>query len=815
MRAGRSVILAVVLLSFGVLAPHRALAVAASWPAGFSQTKTVTRVNLINGKNVLVDKRKVILSVNITQSLTDRQVVEVKWSGAHPTGGVDTNPNDAVDGQYQEYPMVILQCHGFAHDKAPLAEQITPETCFTSTPSERFYAASASAPFPPWRLDRYATAAGQRNATVNQPDPVPAECGLWPGPRFWLPYENAQRKVFPVGQGGCAGMPSEMSLTGGLGDRPANDTFAVTRPDGRGSAAFDIAAGPSYPDLGCSRTVPCALVAIPVMGISCDPAARKMPSDDRPTPAELPAAAAECVQAGFFKPGQLPPGGEPSPANQQELSVTGSLWWAASNWRNRFVVPLTFAPQPGACRAATLLQISGSELMDQAEPQWQPHFCRNRKLFALSYLPEGEPEAVEQLAQGTIESAFVSEQPQHGFRKPVVHAPVAATGFAVSFVIDGASGKPVTTLRLDPRLLAKLLTESYPGVPDVAEGDPELLHKCPGVPVVGSKLCTNPLTITRDPEFQALNPGLPADALSQISQATLMIPANASDEIWALTAYINASPAARAWLDGKPDPWGMAVNSAYQGMALPVSTWPLLSSYEPADWVNGQRGPQPCYEQDPVPVLPLIDTPVADLETSAEDVQFASSPSPLNCIGPMPDHLVALGPQPAGQRFLLGITSLADARRYGLGTASLLTYTKPGTPAKFTSPAGMTFTAPGNAALARAAGLLVPDARNHTWDLPYPLYAEDSKKAAGAYPGTMLVYADIPTKHLPAQDALDYARFLTFAVTTGQTQGGAAGDLPAGYLPLTPAGHLGAEAQYALASARAVAAQKGQIPPLP
>ncbi len=34
--------------------------------------------------------------------------------------------------------------------------------------------------------------------------------------------------------------------------------------------------------------------------------------------------------------------------------------------------------------------------------------------------------------------------------------------------------------------------------------------------------------------------------------------------IRALTTYINDDPAARAWLNGKPDPWGMVVNPAYR-----------------------------------------------------------------------------------------------------------------------------------------------------------------------------------------------------------------------------------------------------------
>jgi hypothetical protein len=791
-------------------------------PGTFTQTKTLTRINLIHGRNVLVDKRKVTVSVNITHNLISRQIIHIKWSGAHPTGGIDVNPNDAVTGQYQEYPMVILLCHGFAGDKAPLSEQLTPETCWTSTPSERYYSSPADVPFPPWRLDRYATAAGQRDLTVDQPDPLPSDCGLLNGPHFWLPYENAQRKVFPVGQGGCAGMPGEMNLTGGIGLLPSNDTFAVTNPNGQGSTEFDIWTADTDVDLGCSQTVPCAVIAIPIMGISCDPAAKGMPADDRPPAFEEAQAAAQCEQKGAFEAGELPPGGTPNPLGPQQLSVTGSLWWAASNWRNRFVVPLTFAPPPDICNLVNKnnhqIEVAGSELMDQAMEQWQPHFCLDNKLFTLLYLQEGEPEAATQLETGSIESALLTDQPQTGFPEPVIRAPVAATGFAISFLIDNAKAQPITTLRLDPRLLAKLLTMSYPGLLDIADNDPELLHKCPGVPVAGSDKCTNPLTITQDPEFQALNPGLPAYLSSQISASTILLPANGWDEIYALTSYINDNPAARAWLNGKPDPWGMTVNSSYKDIALPVATWPSLSTYEPADWVDGKTGPQPCYEQDPSPVLPLFQAPANDLIASAEDIQFYNALSIANCVGSGTNgqgyHLAADGQQFVGQRFLIGLTSLADASRYALSTASLLTYTKPGTPAKFTSADGMTFTAPTDATLRNGTALLTPDKTTDTWDFPYALYGKNSTKVADAYPGTMLVYADIPSKGLPAADAFDYAQFLGFASSEGQTPGGAVGQLPGGYLPMTAANHLSSEAQYTLTNAYAVLGQKGDVPPI-
>ena len=64
------------------------------------------------------------------------------------------------------------------------------------------------------------------------------------------------------------------------------------------------------------------------------------------------------------------------------------------------------------------------------------------------------------------------------------------TGFTISYAISGSNGQPVTTLKLTPLLLAKLLTESY--LATAGFGDPALAH--------------NPLNITTDPEFNAAQP---------------------------------------------------------------------------------------------------------------------------------------------------------------------------------------------------------------------------------------------------------------------------------------------------------------------
>jgi hypothetical protein len=822
---------------------------AATTSSAYHATKTIERVNLIDGKDVVVDRRTVSLSVSNTANLIDRQAINVSWTGAHPTGGIFANPNQGDVAQFQEYPMVLLECHGNPSSSAPLDQQITPEDCWTATPSERIFGpVGQEGAWPAWRLDRYATAVGQRDLQVNVPHTPPKKCsnpfnGV---PAYWLPYASATGTNYPIGPAGCqaAGLiPNEMSLAGGLGELPSNETFAATHPGGRGSATFgsatfDVWTNELNTDLGCSQRVPCALVAVPIMGISCDPAAQGMPPADRPSPADEPAAAKLCEETGAWPPGT--PNNQPQ-ANSSDTTVTGELWWAASNWRNRFVVPLSFATPASACSSVgtgnRVVQIYGSELMEQAAPQWQPHFCLNsqsNQRFTLGYTATSDQLAEGQLASGSVEAAMESFPSQAAYTQPVVHAPVAATGFAISFLIDDPQGNPVTTLRLDARLLAKLLTESYPGLNVVQtgtgqngdDGDPEIQHSC--LPPQGGT-CPNPMDITVDPEFRALNSGLNfgfSGAGNTVAASVLLALSSNSDATWALTSYINADPAARAWLNGTPDPWGMTVNSVYRGIKLPVNNFPLNSTYYPASWLAGAGPDAPCYASNPTPVLNLLAEPQSDMTLLTQDLALALQQSQIVCAGnpqiPVTLHLAPAGQEQVGHRFMIGITTLGDARRSGLNTASLLTYTAPGTPSKFTSSntkqcktAGaqdcMTFAAPTNASLSSAVSLLTADPAHGDWNFPYSLYQQDSTQVQNAYPGTTLVYADIPTRGVPKADAADYAAFLRFAATSGQVPGT---ELPDGYLPMTAANHLGAEAAYTACAAAAVAAQKGTIPDL-
>ena len=108
-----------------------------------------------------------------------------------------------------------------------------------------------------------------------------------------------------------------------------------------------------------------------------------------------------------------------------------------------------------------------------------------------------------------------------------------------------------------------------------------------------------------------------------------------SDVMEALTTYINDDPTARAWLNGTPDQWGMVVNPAYKGITLPVDQWPLLSTFEPTAYYDRRRTPTTASTTSPVPYLPLVAAPLANLEDISEAMQFDQPNSTTTCSQPI------------------------------------------------------------------------------------------------------------------------------------------------------------------------------------
>jgi hypothetical protein len=777
---------------------------------GVTKTKTVTRSYLNpDGTTTQVDKRTVTLSVSQNTELRGRQEITVSWKGARPTAGTRTDPSSST-AALAEYPMVLMECRGLDSTSVPVAQRLSPQTCWTRTSEERFSATPGEA-FPPWRIDGYA-AASDRAAFPDRPKEIAAACvdddpvneGV--PAEHWLPFKAASGTTFFGGNtGACDGMPPEAYEVDAPGSLPDETQWATTGVDGTGTTQFDVWSDDENASLGCSATVRCSLVAIPIMGVSCDADDSSVPAKDRPAGDDLSAALASCETTGAYAPGQ------PASPNQgpDDLAVNGYLWWSASNWRGRISIPLTFAPSTNVCAVTgkhTAVNVYGSEALAEATQQWAPTFCLNPKLFTFSHVQTSEPEAKELVATGGINAAFASTPPDGGFSTPVVQAPVAVTGFAISYTIDDAKGHPITHLKLDARLLAKLLTESYPSSPDVSTQYKALqgVRTKSGVQLTPN----NPENISKDPEFQALNPEV--GIRNSLGTAAEMIMLNStSDVVEALTSYINADPEARAWLDGQPDPWGMHVNPNYRDIELPVNSWPVLDQFEVKNPAND------CLTSQPVPYLPLVAAPTSSLFNSALDVQFAIANSRTVCNQPLPptsqgESLTTTGTQAPGGRFIIGITSLAQAERYGLNTAELETSATVPYSA-FSDATGRTFVGPTNAGLKAAVAELQAGKTDTSWTLPYATLGATTA-GQGAYPGTMVVYADVRTSGVPKEQATDLATLMRFMATTGQKSGLNNGELPPGYLPLTPGDGLGALQAYTLHAADDVEAQNGFVP---
>ncbi len=760
-------------------------------------TKKVSRVHRVDGQDVVAETRTVTLSVNQTKDLRSRQPVTVRWSGAHPTSAVVGDQSSPRAAQ-QEYPFVLLQCRGVDSPSAPAAEQLRPQTCWTQSPREERWQFDASTGFPPWRVDRFA-APQDRRQHVGDPDPFPADCT----PQTYyttrrLAFVDVAGTTFYPDPSACMPMPPEARNVD-LADQPGNTTYGLTLPDGTGSAKFTMWTKEDNTSLGCSATVACALVAVPIIGISCDSAATDLPTADRP-PARVAATVDQTCRADNDYAVGAPLSSAPT-----DPAVRGELWSSESNWRNRITVPLTFAPPSSICDIAggkAGVDLYGSELMAQATTQWRPVFCTDPQRTPFRHVQVGEPQARNLLTQGTIDAALLSTPPADGYGRPVVNAPVAFTGFAISYAVDDKDGKEYGRLRLTPRLLAKLMTMSYPAETFVQQ-EYQALSK-------------NPLDMSRDKEFQALNPGIRDGVNAAESASTLLSLSSDSDVIHALTSYIGADPEARAWLDGKPDPWGMVVNPSYRGLALPVESWPLLDTFEPTKYYATKLNL--CLADNPVPFLPQVAAPVSRLFQTSFALQFAISNSQVICpvlIAGQTEglKLVALGREAPGYRFVLGVTSLGDAERYQLRTAALRTQVGAAASPSFSTAAGPNFVAPTGASLRAAAALLAPDETSGSWPVPYARISTDAE-AAGAYPGALVVYAAVPTTGLTKDDATAYAAMLKWSVTSGQAPGPANGQLAAGFLPMTTANSLGALAAYTLTAADAVAAQQGQLPRL-
>lgn len=751
--------------------PNKALPVSKLGP--LKQTKKLTRTYFTSDGTPTSSSNTVTVRINKHTSIEDGERIDVAWSGAHPTGGRTSNPFGS-GGLEQEYPVMILECRGDATD-------VTPQTCWTDSSAERTEstAVDPTADDAVWLDDAANTSADDQRisglTTKEAADLPSGECNYDTSLAAHItPFVAANGKVYY----GCSDndgiMPPEASPQE-VAETPPNEIAAYTDSTGHGTAEFEVRTSDENASLGCSPTVQCSVVVIPIEGISCSSASQT-----------------QCNSTGNYAPGEL---------NQQTrsaaLAVSPALWWSASNWNNRFVFPVQIATPPSVCTLASAdgaqVPFSGSELMDQAALQWAPAYCLNKKRFNWQEHPDTDDHAFQLMEQPTIAGlappALAAEVSN---RKPgddnVAYAPTALTGWGIAFDIDSPDGAQVNSLKLTPLLLAKLLTESYPGT-TLGESDPHIYDPSDGE--------GNPESINLDPDFQKLNPGLDVLHPSEAA-ATLLTLSSSADAMESLTSYIASDPKAMAFIDGKPElePDGsiMKVNSAYKGITLPRSSWPLLDNWFPA-----QSGSD-CLNQNHAPYLAKVASPISissgGLSQIATDMQFNWPNVSTLCVFDGEQGVFTIGrvaQQGIGSRFMLGLVDLGDAARDGLPVAEL--QAKPGH-----------FVPATNAGIAAAVRLAKPGGTNK----PFELSQATIRTSATAYPGTLPVYTAAKTSGLTKKQSTQVSRFIKISSTQGQQPGRGNGQLPAGYLPMKDSGATKPFFAAAQTAAHAIAAQKGR-----
>lgn len=487
-------------------------------------------------------------------------------------------------------------------------------------------------------------------------------------------------------------------------------------------------------------------------------------------------------------------------------------------WDNRLVVPLDFAPVAVRCPAGSAeVRLSGSQLMVGAMSSWQPDLCKNVKsTFSFSTTADSIARAGLIDSKGSSPQLIYTSFPVSSgelqspderellAKATISYTPVGISAVSVAFIAEFANGRE-ESLALSPRIMAKLLTQSYPfTVPaNTSETVKNVAHL--------SATAKTYNYLAKDPDFRALNPNF---AKFDQNNPSIVLPgpggADAIRQVW---RWITADKDAVDFLNGKPDPQGMTVNPYYLPRGTPASAaspGSTILSYlnDQKEYVDppvprdvgqtepGSSTPQKLSESN-LDYFPKDDESLVPLQLNAangevsrfDTIQFAPYSSDmlsgarqvfrgdtksktiwdaqkLNASN-IPGDWVSSGIQLPGNKFMITITDSASAARYGLNSAALTTPNS-GVTVKLDTDS-----------MSAAMSALAPTSLDGVKQI------DPAKVSAPGYPLTVVTYAGVNlTKTTPGSRTV-FAAMLTQVTTAGQASGSGIGELPAGYLPLT------------------------------
>jgi hypothetical protein len=451
------------------------------------------------------------------------------------------------------------------------------------------------------------------------------------------------------------------------------------------------------------------------------------------------------------------------------INKDSPLFW--DEWKHRLAVRLDFQPVGQHCAiGAGEQQLAGTELVADVVSSWQPRLCGVEGGNAYTLITTTDSDAAAAAnTQPDAPLALTSDalDATSGATDSLIYAPVALTSLAVTFAVDrypsdaaspeeqALARQPFTSMKLTPRLVAKLITSSYT---DALPTNSDKAH-----------LGQNPKNLLFDPEFRELNPDWANQAIISPAVSDILVPQGRSGYARALWDYIAADAEASGFLAGDPDPWGMRVNpwASTDAERHPNGT-PLAVPRDDFPKVD----PAEAYAGEPRALNTVTWRPYTnDLAAGAYDTLRGDG---LNIGEWDPVSIPAKWQRKprdlAGERKLIALTDGSSAQRYQTVTASLR------------NPAGV-FVDPTTDSMTAAAAAMTADAAQPQV-YGFDPASSSAREASSAYPLTLPVYA--ATNPLLASDAVrqSYVQFIQYAVSDGQEPGDAYGELPAGYAPL-------------------------------
>jgi hypothetical protein len=621
------------------------------------------------------------ITVGQTQNLVN-QVVLITWEGGTPTVPEFT--------EYWTNYLQIMQCWGGTPEEGPPREQC--------------------------QYGSQKGSGGGQNAASRQLNQGTA---VDPNETKYEEYLDGRNSYVPFVS--FTGKTTTGNISEFFDRQTSNEVnYARTRPDGTGQDYFEVQTGVEAPGLGCGQTrdgeTPlCWLVVVPRGETEVDGTAR----------------------------------------GDTGSNILDTTPLSQSNWDNRIVFPLEFQPVGANCAIGSdETPLLGSDRVAEAIVRWQPSLCQLAgNNYSFTVLPDAG--ARSKLVGDRSDLVFVTypvPKDQVPPTRPITYAPIALSGITIAFNLESQSstlaprevrvrdGQRLGNIKLNQRLVAKLLTQSYRyDTAPVAENIPD-----------------NPWDLAQDPEFLDLNPQFKELLFPAVGHMVTI--AGQSDTARLVWEWIVADKDARAFLEGKADPWGMKINPLYKKGVYPREDFP--------------RTDNQCVQRSNTVVavctfdlFPYAGDLYAAARAGSRGDTMSRGVYDPTAIPPGYKRTPAQSP---GKRAMIVITDTPLIDRFALTAAALRN-------------------AAGEYVLPTESAMRIAAAKSVRLEGTPVAQPDAGAKTKGAYPLTSYTYAATTPATLTETQAEAYAQLLDYAAGAGQQLGNEMGQLPFGYVPLNAA----------------------------